>query len=262
MDDHTLDEVKNWFSTYASSFASEDGSLLPMLTLKFEHSLRVSADSAAIARDLGWSDSEVAAAEALGLLHDTARFSQYTTYRTFSDRKSIDHGDLGYAIVRDKRVLVNAGAANEQQILDGIRYHNKRDLPPGIDPDSLRFVKLIRDADKLDIFFVINDAVLNNRTERFPDLLLNVDPRGRATPALIDEIKHSKQGSYENIHSLADIFLVRTAWIFGMSYAPTLARIAERKLLLDLREAIPHEPEVMAMIDAARKHIETVLGRR
>ena len=261
MDTRTLEEIRHWFSTYTQSFASADGSLLPMLTLKLEHSLRVAADSAAIARDLSWPDSEVADAEALGLLHDTARFSQYTTYRTFSDRKSIDHGDHGHAIVRDLRVLARAGAANERRILDGIRYHNKRDLPPGIDAESLRFVNLIRDADKLDIFYVINDAVLNNRTERFPELLLNVDPRGRATPALVAEIKNSKQGSYENIHSLADIFLVRTAWIFGMSYAPTLARIAERKLLIDLRDAIPHEPEVIAMIDAAHAHIEQVLSR-
>ncbi len=261
MDLRTLGAVKDWFSTYTRSFSSDGGALSPMLKLKLDHSLRVAEDCAAIASDLGWPDAETAAAEALGLLHDTARFSQYETYRTFSDRRSIDHGEHGRLIVEREGILARADAADRQRILDGIRHHNKRDLPAGIAPDSLEFVNLVRDADKLDIFYVINDAVLNNRTEMFPELLLNVNPRGRATPALVSEIKASRQGSYENIHSLADIFLVRTAWIFSMTYAPTLRRIAERKLLIDLRDAIPHDPEVTALLDAAREHIESVIAR-
>jgi len=261
MDQPTLDTVRNWFAAYTRSFASDGGDLAPMLKLKLDHSLRVADDCAAIARDLGWPAAETAAAEALGILHDTARFSQYATYRTFSDRRSIDHGEHGRLIVAREGILAGAGEEDERRILDGIGHHNKRDLPAGIAPDSLRFVNLVRDADKLDIFGVINDAVLNNRTEMFPELLLNVNPRGRATPALVSEIKASRQGSYENIHSLADIFLVRTAWIFSMTYAPTLRRIAERKLLLDLRDAVPHDPEVTALIDAARAHIESVVAR-
>ncbi|HNS00433.1 MAG TPA: HD domain-containing protein [Planctomycetota bacterium] len=260
MDQTALNAVRNWFDAYTRSFAADGGGLPPMLQLKLDHSRRVADDCAAIARDLGWSAAETAAAEALGLLHDTARFPQYATYRTFSDRRSIDHGEHGRLIVEREGVLAAAGDVYGRSILDGIRYHNKRDVPAGLAPDSLKLVNLVRDADKLDIFYIINDAVLNDRTEMFPELLLDVNPRGRATPALVAEIKASRQGSYENIRSLADIFLVRTAWIFGMTYAPTLRRIAERKLLLDLRDAIPHDPEVTALIDAARAHIQSVIG--
>ena len=34
-------------------------------------------------------------AHAVGLLHDTARFSQYRDYQTFQDSASFDHGDRG-----------------------------------------------------------------------------------------------------------------------------------------------------------------------
>ncbi len=132
MDQTALNAVRNWFDAYTRSFAADGGGLPPMLQLKLDHSRRVADDCAAIARDLGWSAAETAAAEALGLLHDTARFPQYATYRTFSDRRSIDHGEHGRLIVEREGVLAAAGDVYGRSILDGIRYHNKRDVPAGL----------------------------------------------------------------------------------------------------------------------------------
>ena len=256
-----LESCRTWFHGYARSFAQENGALHPMLELKRAHSLRVADNACGIARDLGWSDEDVRTAEAIGLLHDVARFPQYTRYGTFSDRRSIDHGEHGAEILAAHGVLEGFATPAQARILDAIRLHNRRDVPEGLDGEHLRFLLAIRDADKLDIFFIINDAVLHNRCEQFPDLLLNVRPDGPATPALVEEIRSRRQGSYEHIHSLADIYLVRTAWIYSMSYTPTLRRIVERNLLLDLRECVPRDPALLELIRDAEAHIARRLAQ-
>ena len=39
-------------------------------------------------------------ASLIGLLHDIARFEQYTKYKTFNDLESFDHGDYGVEILK------------------------------------------------------------------------------------------------------------------------------------------------------------------
>ena len=40
-----------------------------------------------------FSAKEIELAGLIGLLHDIARFEQFTKYQTFNDRLSFDHGD-------------------------------------------------------------------------------------------------------------------------------------------------------------------------
>ena len=48
-----------------------------------------------IARSLNFSEEEIKLAKVIGVLHGIARFEQYKRFQTFSDLKSIDHGDYG-----------------------------------------------------------------------------------------------------------------------------------------------------------------------
>ena len=43
----------------------------------------------------------------VGLLHDYARFEQWTDYKTYSDIKSIDHGDLAVKRLFDDNEIIN-----------------------------------------------------------------------------------------------------------------------------------------------------------
>ena len=53
----------------------------------------------------------------IGLLHDIARFEQYTKYKTFRDSISIDHGDLGVEILFEEKEI-------EKYDLDKKYYQN------------------------------------------------------------------------------------------------------------------------------------------
>ena len=67
--------------------------------MKQEHSIRVMEISKQIAQGLNLNEEQVKVATLIGLLHDVARFEQFTKYRTFNDNESIDHGDYGVAIL-------------------------------------------------------------------------------------------------------------------------------------------------------------------
>ncbi len=155
MTDRQLADITTIFAEYLATFGIGTGDLHPFLKLKLTHSECVADEARALSTDLGYTASEQNNAEAMGLLHDTGRFQQFIKYHTFSDAASVDHGELGWRIVRNEHFL--AGLMHEEQrpILDGIRWHNKRVIPSPLPCRSLSYVQLIRDADKLDIYRVV-----------------------------------------------------------------------------------------------------------
>ena len=120
---------------------------------KQQHSLRVMKISEQIARSMKLDEEKVALAALIGLLHDIARFEQYTQYKTFHDYESFDHGDYGVEILKkDIRKYIDSSEYDDI-IFCAIKNHNKYSIEEGLDGDKLLFAKLIRDADKIDILY-------------------------------------------------------------------------------------------------------------
>lgn len=250
-----LDRIKRWFASYVAGFAAPDGSLHNIYLIKRDHSLRVGANCLAIAGALGWEGGRIAAAEALGLLHDVGRFPQFQRFHTLEDAKSVNHGELGRGIVSDFDLLSSSNTGERDAILCSICHHNSRELADGCGPESLAFLKLIRDADKLDIIRVVSDIIRTGNFSKHPELLLNVDPDGPASPEMIEAVTCRRSGSYKNVRSLADMNLMRLSWVYDLNYPPTFRFFAERELLEEIRGMMPATPEIHRIIETARSYV-------
>ena len=120
---------------------------------KQQHSLRVMNISKEIATKLKLTQEDIDLATLIGLLHDIARFEQYTQFQTFKDLESFDHGDYGIKILeKDIRKYVETDKYDDI-IKIAIKNHNKYQIEEGLKDKELLFAKIIRDADKLDILY-------------------------------------------------------------------------------------------------------------
>ena len=85
-----------------------------------------------IAQGLRLTLEEIDIATLIGLLHDIARFEQYTQYHTFKDAQSIDHGDLGVEILnKDIRKYIETDKYDETIKL-AVKNHNKYKIQEGL----------------------------------------------------------------------------------------------------------------------------------
>jgi len=249
-------QARSWFRSYVKRFAAKDGSLHPTHAVKVAHSVRVARECRGIAAALRWKPADVAAAEAMGLLHDVARFPQFEKFRTLMDSDSINHGELGYKIIRDSDLASGWKPADTRRILAGIRYHNRHKPSNGIAPDAAAFLKLIRDADKLDIIGALTRLIAAGDFTSQPELFLGVDPDGPATPALVREVEQQWTGSYCNVHSLIDMNLIRTSWIYDLNYLPSLRAVVSRGLLDDIVDVLPDTREMRKIAAVTRRYVD------
>jgi len=157
MTEQQIKRIRKWWHAYVRRFDAGDADLRRNMRLKEAHTLRVCKEAASIARALAISPEDLRLTEALVLLHDVGRFVQYARYRTFADRLSENHALLGLKILRQEKVLCRLSARSHQILRRAIRYHNQAEIPPVRDRRVLFFARLLRDADKLDIWRLMID---------------------------------------------------------------------------------------------------------
>lgn len=144
-----LEKAKKEFLKFTENYDLRNKDILR----KQKHSLRVMEISKQISNELKLNEEEIQISALIGLLHDIARFEQRKLYETFHDTKSFDHGDYGEKILeKDIRKYIETNQY-DKIIKTAIRNHNKFKIEDGLSEKENLFSKIIRDADKLDIFY-------------------------------------------------------------------------------------------------------------
>jgi len=148
-----IDKVEKKFQEYVSKFNSKQG----RIKLKIDHIKRVAEISEMLANYLNLNEEQTRLAKAIGIFHDIGRFKQVEMYNTFSDKDSINHAELGVEILFYENLIEDFGIEEKYRkiIKLAILNHNKDKIEEGLTEEENLFCKIIRDADKLDIFYVL-----------------------------------------------------------------------------------------------------------
>lgn len=136
-------------------FAEQYDLTFPKMKRKLQHSFRVMENAKNIAKSLNLNNDEIEIATLIGLLHDIGHFEEIKEKDILKLNTKIDHGDLGIEILQKNNYLRKFIKENtyDNIILKAIKNHNKFKIINELTKKELLFAKIIRDADKLDIFY-------------------------------------------------------------------------------------------------------------
>ena len=235
-----LDGLSSEYARYVDSYREADGSLPRMMALKLKHTGCVVKNAKLIAEGEAFDSETALVCEAAALLHDTGRYEQLKRYNTFRDSESVDHAVFSHDIVKEKGWL--EGVAQKDAILTAVLVHNRRDIPESeMDRLTLDASHTVRDADKLDIFRVLEDEMTNSDWRGDCRAFWNLPVTAAPSKPVIDAIAQGRPVDYQNIKTLADFILIQVGWmISGLHYATSRRLCAERGHL-EFRRRILHE---------------------
>ncbi len=247
MDKFIIDRKKimDKFAGYTKDYDISD----EKIKLKVEHTYRVAGLCDRIARSLGLAVEDIDLAWAIGMLHDIGRFDQVRQYGTFSDADSVDHAHYASELLFDKGMIVDyfgsanpgiynyienentcsAGLSESLGIIKKAVYnHSAYKIEEGLCEREVLFCNIIRDADKLDIFKVVNDTPLED--------IYSVDkeeiPKAEVTNAVMQALreKHAVLRSLKK--TPADYIAAYIALVFELVF-PESFYIAKEQGYLD-----------------------------
>jgi hypothetical protein len=241
--------LQEWFLGYADSFASPEPDVAYNLFLKKEHSLRVLQEIRGIAASIDLPPEEGIIAETVALLHDVGRFEQYTRYKTFVDRKSVDHAELGIDIIKKTGILGDLTEKDRSLVLTAIGNHNRAAIDAHINGRTLLFCRMIRDADKLDIMHLLTSHYRKAGRGAKNAIDLNLPAGNGISPEAVADLMSGRIVLFSHVKNGNDFKLLQMAWVFDISFPYSLIKIRENNFLGELKAALPDTGEVQKAFD-------------
>jgi len=229
--------LERLYNGYVDSFRNADGVLPEMIGLKLRHTRGVVDDAVLIMEGEGWSSDDCLTGRASALLHDTGRYSQWQEFGTFQDLKSVDHARRAVEVITREGWLAGLAAAERKVVLSAVALHNRRELPEGLDNVIAAQARLVRDADKLDIFRVIETAAADGMLDRNPEMTWGLRMDGTPAPDVMRAVAAGTTIDYAQVKSLADFILIQVGWLSGGFHYRTALRLAAERKALEFREA-------------------------
>ena len=218
-----IEKAYNEFDKYVSQFNPNN----KKIKLKIDHIKRVAKMSKKIAEELNLNDEQIKLSEIIGLFHDIGRFRQAQLYDTFNDRMSVNHAELSVKVLFDENVINNFNIEKKYEniIRLSVLNHNKNKIDDNLNNEELLFAKIIRDADKLDIYYTICEYDFSSIFwyENFDSKEIN--------SLIMDDFINRHFVNYSNIKTNSDQIPIFYAYIFDFNFDFSLKFLKEQKYL-------------------------------
>ncbi|MGE5239314.1 MAG: HD domain-containing protein [Chloroflexota bacterium] len=254
-----LASFRQWFSRYCSSFYTDDLADQKNISLKEEHTGHVCENMRLITGELSLEEGLGCLAEAVALFHDVGRFPQYRDYKTFLDSASVNHGLLGFTVLKEEGILNRLPQREQGLILDAVKFHNAFSVPRLEDPDSLFILKLIRDADKLDIWRVFVEHYESPSENRATAVFLGFPDLPGYSRDILSCLYEKRIASLAHVTTLNDFKLLQMSWVYDLNFRPTFRLLSERGYVGRILSTLPHADEIVQASAHLRQAIETKL---
>ena len=219
-------KAKKAFKEYVKDYDIEN----KQISLKISHIERTSQIAKKIAESLNLDKEDVELAELIGLLHDIGRFEQIKKYHTFVDKNSINHGEYGVKILFEDGKIRNFIETSEFDdiISKAIINHNRNVIEDGLTKRQELHSKIIRDADKTDIFYVLT----------VDDVKTIYETKDMSNEKITDEIYREfiedRKIDYNIKQSAADTIISHFAYVFDFYFDYGLRYIYDKKYIQKL----------------------------
>ena len=240
-----MNENFDAFDDYALQYDMNEN----MIAYKYNHSYRVVHQAEEICRSLNMDTVERDLASNIALLHDIARFRQWTNYKTFDDEDSFDHGDEGVKILFEEG-LINKFIIDKEDydvVKKAISNHNKFsiDFSKLTERETLHS-KIVRDADKLDILYAFSTNRILEVEEDDSEINENVS----------EEFFAHRQVIKADVKSKNDRIIMLMGLVFDLYFDYSKERVLNEEYMKKLYDHLQNKKLFKPYIDEINKYLK------
>lgn len=228
-----IEKIEKEFNNYISNYDPNN----ERIRLKIDHIKRVAKNSKIIAESLNLSEEQTNLAIAIGFFHDIGRFEQVRIANTFSDKESkINHGQMSCKVLFDNNYIRKfiEDDKYDRIIKKAVINHNRPKIEQGLTDEELLFSKIIRDADKLDIFYTISNEDYSMESIFWYPEFNNVP----ISQEIIDDFYQKHTIFYSKITTNSDVIVAFYAYVFDLYFPITKELVYKNNYLQDFQKRV------------------------
>jgi hypothetical protein len=244
------------FNIYSKSFLDTNEDYINKnINLKITHTKKVLKNCTKIAISEGLNSEDQFIAELCGLFHDIGRFEQFTKYKTFRDEDSLYHGQIGVDVIKKESFLRRLPRSTQDIIITSVYNHGLISIPENTIGKKIYFSKLVRDADKIDIFRIVSKYYKSSGPRNIV-LEYGLEDSPIISESVMQKFKAKQLIEKQELNTLNDFKAMQLAWIFDLNFDYTKKTIFESEHLNVVLESISN----VEQREILRKEIKSFYG--
>ena len=255
-----LSALKTWFAEYCRSFYSADEEEQRNISLKELHTHNVCDNIIRIAGEESLGEEVRLLAEVTALFHDVGRFPQYHRYKTFKDSDSINHAVLGAKVLLESKVLAGFPRDEQETIVQSVRLHNVFTIPEKLSASTGLFLRMIRDADKLDIWRVFIEYYALPEGKRASAVGLGFPDLAKCSDEVFARIDSRQMVNLSMLKTLNDFKLLQLSWVFDLNFTASFRQLQERDYIGGIAATLPRSDRIDSLVAGLREFVERKLA--
>lgn len=251
-------EMEDWFGSYCRGFHDPDPEVQRNFDLKDLHTRNVLRAVQRIAA--GGGERRLYLAELAAWCHDLGRFPQFQRYRTFRDSDSVNHAHLSAQVTVESGILDHLSPEERESVLTAIRLHNVFRIPSDLPPLALDLLRLVRDADKIDIWRVFIDYYALPEQERASAAGLGLPDLPSCSCGVVNALATGEALRLDSLKTLNDFKLLQLSWIYDINFTASLRLVRDGKVIEKLLSTLPREEAVLEAVEKVRHYLNRRLA--
>lgn len=199
----------------------------PRAVSKKEHVHSVANISTLISLAEGLNDNDTLLAQVIAVMHDVGRFPQLQKYGNFLDNDEYNHSLKGAEMLENGllwKLFPEVKKEDEQIIITAVKYHGLLSLPTKTDERTLMHCKIIKDADKTDLYErSVNRFEELNSTHEIGEKFI--------TPKVKQNFTNNENILIPDCKSKLDLLVLRLGFIYQYEFPSALKVIEEKRYI-------------------------------
>jgi len=212
------------------------------------HSLRVVGNTNLLSKSVLQNADDLIIAEIIAMFHDIGRAGLIAQGTDSPVNIQRDHGSYSVKLIQQMEFFAGIPADIQLIIQKSIENHNKLKLPKLDNERQILFARLIRDADKLDIF-ESSYRFFKERLGIQPIMTFDLVNSAEVSDKIIKSILSGKTASVEDIKTMNDYKLLLISMAFDLNYKYSFRLLSEKQYIQKIYETLPKRDQI---IDAYR----------
>jgi hypothetical protein len=153
--------------------------------------------------------------------------------------------------MRDQDLLRDLPENERLIIEEAVRFHNLLQLPEKLSSPTPLFARLIRDADKLDIWRVFMDFFRKPLNERASAVTLGLPDLPAVSPECVASLAAGKIVHLDSVNLVNDFVLLQISWVYDLNFRSTCQLLQQRGYIPELAATLPDSADVQKAVATA-----------
>jgi len=218
------------------------------------HSLRVVANSLLLSNIVLQTEEDKRIATVNALFHDIGKASLMSkNVEALVIQR--DHATVSAKIVQQMEFYQTLSADIQLVILKSIESHNKLKLPKLDSEQQTLFARLLRDADKLDIY----DSSYRFFKEKYgiqPVITVDLIKTPDVSEKILKSILAGKTAAVEDMKTMNDYKLLLISMAFDLNFKYTFRIMSEKQYIQKIYETLPKRDQIIDVYRSIKLFVE------